>query len=183
MSSKAAINPAQATPAAVITHSLVRIQGTQEGDLTVFHACTPTARMTMTWGGILMTFWSAQAAQSVLEAFAAARPLLAPLLRRIPPPPAPALEPFAAQTIALDWTRRASYAVLARDELARDRRRQLNWIDIHCGPCTWQILDQDGYHSAVDLLRRAHSTAVHVFTDGPRFSADPTLDDYRPMPE
>lgn len=183
MSSKAAINPAQATPAAVITHSLVRIQGTQEGDLTVFHACTPTARMTMTWGGILMTFWSAQAAQSVLEAFAAARPLLAPLLRRIPPPPTPALEPFAAQTIALDWTRRASYAVLARDELARDRRRQLNWIDIHCGPCTWQILDRDGYHSAVDLLRRAHSTAVHVFTDGPRFSADPTLDDYRPMPE
>lgn len=180
MASQRSTNPADVTPAAVVTHTLIRIQGDQEGDLSVFHACTPTARMTVIWGGILMTFWSAQAAQSVLEAFAAARPLLAPLLRRIPPPPQPPLEPFAAQTIALDWTRRASYAVVAREELARDRRRTIRWIDIHCGPCTWQILDQEGYVSATELLRRAHSTAIHVFTDGPSFSADPTEDSYRP---
>lgn len=128
---------------------------------------------------VLVGAGSAKCARSVRGRPPTARTAAAPH----PAAPTPALEPFAAQTIALDWTRRASYAVVARDELARDRRRQLHWIDIHCGPCTWQILDQDGYHSAVDLLRRAHSTAVHVFTDGPRFSADPTLDDYRPTPE
>ncbi|MEE6140456.1 hypothetical protein SKC41_29615 [Mycobacterium sp. 050128] len=173
-------DPARSTPAAIVTHTLVRIQGAQDGDITVFHACTPTARLTMAWGGILMTFWSAQATQSVLEALAAARPLVAPLLRRIPALPQPPLEPFAQQTIALDWTRRATYAVVARDELARDRRRTLRWIDIHCGPCTWQILDQEGYHSALELLRRAHATATHVFPDGAEHSADPTLDSYRP---
>lgn len=179
MSSKPRVD-VNATPAAVITHTLVRLQGAQDGDITVFHARTATARMTVTWGGILMTFWSAQAVQSVLEAFAAARPLTAPLTRRIPPPPVPPLEPFAVQTIALDWTRRASYAVIAREELARDRHRMMRWIDLHCGPCTWQILDQDGFTSALSLLKRAHSTAIHVFSDGPAYSADPTLDDYRP---
>lgn len=171
---------AQPAPAAIITHSLVRIQGAQSGDITVYHAGSDTARMTMTFGGILMTFWSAQASQSVLEAFAAARPLLTSLMRQIPPPAQPPLEPFAQQTIALDWTRRATYAVVAREELARDRRRMIRWIDIHCGPCTWQILDQDGYQSAVGLLRRAHSTAIHVFPDGATFSTDPTHDDYQP---
>ncbi|MDP7707452.1 hypothetical protein [Mycobacterium sp. TY815] len=163
-----------------MTHTLIRIQGEQEGDITVFHACTSTTRMAVTWGGILMTFWSTQAVQSVLEAFAAARALTAPLMRRIPAPPTPPLEPFAVQTIALDWTRGVSYAVLAREELARDRTRTLRWIDLHCGPCTWQILDQEGYASALELLRRAHRTAVHVFADGSTHSDDPTLDDYRP---
>lgn len=171
---------AQPAPAAVITHSLVRIQGDQTGDITVYHARSDTARMTMTFGGLLMTFWSAEAAQSVLEALAAAQPLLASLMRQIPPSPVPALEPFAQQTIALDWTRRATYAVVAREELARDRRRMIRWIDVHVGPCTFQILDQAGYQSAVGLLRRAHSTGIHVFTDGATFDADPTRDDYRP---
>jgi len=73
---------AQPTPAAVITHSLVRIQGAQSGDINIYHAGSETARMTLTFGGILMTFWSAEAAQSVLESFAAARPLLASLMRQ-----------------------------------------------------------------------------------------------------
>lgn len=70
-------NPAEAMPAAVITHTVARIQAEQSGDIAVYHACTPTARMTLTWGGLLMTFWSAEAVQSVLEGFAAARPMLA----------------------------------------------------------------------------------------------------------
>lgn len=173
-------DPAQAMPVAVITHTLARIRGEQAGDITVYHACTPTARMTITWGGLLMTFWSAQAAQSVLEAFAAARALLAHLPHRIPAPPVSTGEPFAQQTLALDWTRRASYAVVAREELARDKRRAIKWIDLYLGPVTWQLLDREGYMSALALLRRAHSTSIHVFADGKKFSADPTRDDYRP---
>lgn len=180
MASHASADQAHATPPSAVTHTLIRIQGESQGDITVFHAQTPHARMVVTWSGIMLTFWSAQAAQSVLEAVSAARPLLATLLRRIPPAPQPAHEPFVQQTIALDWTRRATYAVVPREELARDRRRTIRWIDIHCGPCTWQVLDRAGYDSAVELLRRAHSTAVHVFADGPAFGTDPTRDDFQP---
>ena len=50
-------------------YTIARIRGTQQGDLTVYHAQTPTARMALTWGGLLMTFWSAEAAQGADEAF------------------------------------------------------------------------------------------------------------------
>jgi hypothetical protein len=48
------------------------------------------------------------------------------------------------------------------------------------GPVTWQILDQAGYRSALEILRRAHATAISEFSDGERFKADPTSDDYTP---
>ena len=55
--SKTPISPAQAGfPPAVISHTFVRLRGTQQADLTVFHAGTPSARVTLTWGGILMAF-------------------------------------------------------------------------------------------------------------------------------
>jgi hypothetical protein len=136
--------------------------------------------MILTWGGMLMTFWSAEASQSVLEGFSAARPLLTRVVRDFPPA-AHAGELFVQQSLALDWTRRAAYAVVAREELSRDKRRVLRWIDVHMGPVTWQILDRTGYHSALVLLRRAHQTAVHAFTDGRRFAADPTEDHFRPV--
>jgi hypothetical protein len=173
-------DPAQAMPAAVITHTVARIQAEQSGDITVYHSRTPTARMTLTWGGLLMTFWSAEATQSVLEGFAAARPMLAHVTRQFPPPPTVTTEPFAHQTLALDWTRRVSYAIVAREELSRDKLRLLRWLDIFMGPVTCQILDQTGYRSALEILRRAHATATHVFLDGSKFRADPTRDDYRP---
>lgn len=169
----------EGSPVAVVTHTIARIRGTQAGDLTVYHAQTPTARMALTWGGLLMTFWSAEAAQGVLEGFAAARPLLAQVVREAPPA-RPTGEPFAQQTLALDWTRRPTYAVVAREELAADKSRVIRWIDLHMGPVTWQILDLAGYRSAMEILRRAHSTAIGVFTDGRKFKADPTRDDYTP---
>jgi hypothetical protein len=46
------------------------------------------------------------------------------------------------------------------------------------GPLTFQILDRAAFHSAVDVLRLAHRTAVAVCLDGHRFRADPTRDDY-----
>lgn len=61
------------TPAALVSHTMIRIQGEQEGDIAVFHACSPNARLRLQWGGILMTMLSAQACQGVLEGFSAAR--------------------------------------------------------------------------------------------------------------
>jgi hypothetical protein len=173
-------NPAAATivPPAVVTHTIARICGQQYGDITVYHAATVDARMALIWGGMLMVFYSAQAAQGVLEGFAAARPILTHVVRSSPP--VPAAEPGVQQTLSLDWTRRAPYAVVPREELSADKRRVIRWIDIHMGPVTWQILDQEGYKSALDILRLAHKTAVHVFNDGRKFRADPTRDDYTP---
>lgn len=47
-----------------------------------------------------------------------------------------------------------SYAIVAREELSRDKRRMIR-LDIFMGPVTWQILDQAGYTSALEILRRA----------------------------
>ncbi|WP_235718656.1 hypothetical protein [Mycolicibacterium goodii] len=80
--------------------------------------------------------------------------------------------------MAIDWMRRPAYAVVPRQELSRDRTRQIRWLDLHMGPVTFQILDQDGAVSAVDLLTTAHRTAAQVFLDGPDFAGDPRDQDY-----
>lgn len=48
------------------------------------------------------------------------------------------------------------------------------------GPVTWQILYQAGYRSALEFLRRAHSTAISEFSGGEQFKADANCDDYTP---
>src|ERR1700752_1812669 len=169
------LNP---TPAALVSHTMVRIQGDQAGDIAVHHACTPNARLRVQWGGILMTMLSAQAVQGILEGFGTARSATALIPQRIPAP-APAVgDPFALPTVAIDWTRRPAYAVVPRQELSRDRSRQVRWLDLHMGPVTFQILDQAGCLGAVSLLRSAHHTAIQVFLDGPDHAADPTQADY-----
>ena len=100
--------------------------------------------------------------------------------RQIPPPAPVDTEPFAMSTVAIDWTRRPAYAVVPRQELSRDGSRQIRWLDIHMGPCTFQILDQAGCLSAVELLRTAHHTAIQVFLDGPDHAQDPTENDLTP---
>jgi len=72
--------------------------------------------------------------------------------------------------------------VVPRQELSRDRSRQVKWLDLHMGPVTFQILDQAGCAGAVELLHTAHRTAVQVFRDGPDHAQDPTADDYTPPP-
>jgi hypothetical protein len=47
------------TPAALVSHTMIRIHGDQDGDIAVFHACTPNARLRLQWGGVLMTMLSA----------------------------------------------------------------------------------------------------------------------------
>jgi hypothetical protein len=156
------LNP---TPAALVSHTIIRIQGDQDGDIAVHHACTPNVRLRVQWGGALMTMLSAQAIQGVLEGFATARSVMAMIPRRIPAPvPGPA-EPFALPTVAIDWTRRPAYAVVPRQELSRDHSRQLRWLDLHMGPVTFQVLDQAGCLGAVALLRTAHQTAIQAWTD------------------
>jgi hypothetical protein len=75
-----------AIPTAMITHTVASIRGAQDADITVYHARTTDVRIAMTWGGVLMTLYSAQAAQGLLEAFAAAGTKMARVPREIPPP-------------------------------------------------------------------------------------------------
>jgi hypothetical protein len=153
------LNP---TPAALVSHTMIRIQGDQDGDIAVYHACTPNVRVRVQWGGVLMTMLSAQAIQGVLEGFVTARSAMALIPRRIPAPAAGPADPFALPTVAIDWIRRPAYAVVPRQELSRDKSRQVRWLDLHMGPVTFQVLDQAGCLGAVALLRSAHQTAIEV---------------------
>ncbi|OKH62894.1 hypothetical protein EB74_15155 [Mycobacterium sp. SWH-M5] len=162
---------------AFIAHTYVRIRGTQHGDVTVYHAKTDTARVSLNWSGVLMTFFNAEAAQGVLEAVSAARATLMYV-----PADAPPLreDPYDQPTIAIEWKYRPRYAVLSRSSVSPDKRRTAKWTDVYMGPITLQILDRAAFHSAVELLRQAHRTAVAVCPDGHRHRADPTRDDYQP---
>jgi hypothetical protein len=57
-----------------------------------------------------------------------------------------------------------------------------HWVDLYCGPITFQIRDQLGLKSTLTLLSRTHKTAVAVFFDGPQHAEDPT-DEHNPGPQ
>jgi hypothetical protein len=176
--SKTPITEAQlGMPAAVISHTYIRLCGTQTADLTALHAGTASVRVNLLWGGILWAFRTAEAAQGVLEAISTARATLMYLPADVAPA---APEPYDRPTIAIDWCRRPSFAVTARSTLTTDRRRTVHWTDIFLGPLTIQLIDRAAFHSTIEVLQLAHSVAVAVCLDGPRFAADPTKDDYRP---
>jgi hypothetical protein len=166
------------TPAAVITHTVATIRGEQQADLSVYHARTPDARIALTWGGILMTLWTCQAAQGLLEGFAAARAAMARVPRTLPAPLTSVEEPFAQTTLAIDWTRRPTYAVMPQSGPSRAGGNTLHWVELYTGPVTWRIRDHAGLRSTLELLHQAHQTAIAVCPDGKRFIADPTRDDY-----
>jgi hypothetical protein len=122
--SKTPISPAElGTPPAIIAHTYMRLRGAQTADVTVYHARSDLARVTLTWGGILMTFLNAQAAQGVLEGISAARNTLI----YVPAEVGPAhQDPYDQPTIAVEWTRRPAYAVMPRTALTSDKRSTLN---------------------------------------------------------
>jgi hypothetical protein len=165
-------------PPAIITHTVASIRGSQGADVAVYHARTAGARIAMTWGGILMTVYTCQAAQGLLEAFAAARAKMVQVPREIPAPADDLGDAFARPTLAIDWTRRPVYAVTAQSALTKRASRTVHWVDLHTGPITWQIRDQIGLRSTIDVLTRVHKTAIIVCLDGEQYSADPTADDY-----
>jgi hypothetical protein len=166
------------TPPALITHSVLAIRGAQHADLSVHHARTSDARISVTFSGILMVLYSCHAAQGLLEAFSAARGHIAQLPRELPPGPAPTDEPVVRTTIAIDWTRAPAYAVTA--QTGRNKfGATVHWVDLYTGPLTWQIRDQAALVSTIDALRHLHRTAVAVFPDGDTHAADPSEHDLR----
>jgi hypothetical protein len=166
-------------PAATITHTTAVIRGDIECDVTVYHARTTDARISLTFGTTLMTLYSASAAQGLLEAFVAARSAIAQVPREIPAPAKAGYEPFARTTLAIEWTRRPAYSVMAQSGQNKAGNAVLHWVDLYCGPITFPLRDQLGLHSILELLTRTHKTAVAVFLDGPEYAADPAAHDYR----
>ncbi|GAC1411122.1 MAG: hypothetical protein NVSMB60_32830 [Mycobacterium sp.] len=164
-------------PAATITHTVAVIRGEFTSDVTVHHARTTDARIGMVFGTALMNLYSASAAQGLLEAFAAARAAMTRVPREITAPAVPPYEPFARTTLAIDWTRRPAYCAVPQSGPAKTGSHTVHWVDLYCGPITFQIRDQLGLKSTLVLLSRMHQTAVAVFLDGPEHAADPSDDD------
>ena len=167
-------------PAATVTHTTAIIRGQTDCDVTVYHARTTDARIALSFGSTLMTLYNASAAQGLLEAFTAARAAMAQVPREIPAPAQPTYSPFARTTLAIEWTRRPAYSVLTQSGPNKTGTTTIHWVDLHCGPITFQIRDQAGLQSILELLTRTHRTAVAVFLDGPEHAADPTDLDYQP---
>lgn len=178
---KTAITAAElGTSPAIITHTYIRLRGQQSSDITVHHARTRDAKLTFNCGGVHMTVLNAEAAQGILEALSAARAALINLPTDIGPQPATDEAPYARPAIAIEWTRRPSYAVVPRSTDGTNiNTRVVHWVELCIGPITLQILDRTAYRSAFNLLRKVHETAVAVFLDGEQHTADPTEDDYR----
>jgi hypothetical protein len=165
-------------PAATVTHTIAVIYGDITSDINVHHARTPDARIGLTFGTTLMNLYSASAAQGLLEAFATARAAMARVPREINASIAPPYEPFARTTLAIEWTRRPTYCVVPQTGPSKTGTAVNHWVDLYCGPITFQIRDQLGLKSTLALLERTHLTAVAVFLDGPAHADDPTADDY-----
>ena len=107
-----------------------------------------------------------------------ARAAMARVPREINAQPTPPYEPFARTTLAIEWTRRPTYCVVPQSGPNKTGTAVTHWVDVYCGPITFQIRDQLGLTSTLALLSRTHKTAVAVFLDGPAHAADPTADDY-----
>ena len=80
--------------------------------------------------------------------------------------------------IAIEWTRRPTYCVVPQSAPNKLNTAVIHWVDLYCGPITFQLRDQLGLKSTLALLSRTHKTAVAVFLDGPQHTDDPTRDDY-----
>ncbi|WP_431241028.1 hypothetical protein ACQ86B_28395 (plasmid) [Mycolicibacterium aichiense] len=166
------------TPPALITHTVATLRGDQHAEISVHHARTPDARVSMTFSGILMVLYSCQAAQGLLEAFTAARGHTAAIPREIPTAPVDPDEAFLRTTVAIEWTRRPHYAASAQMSLNQKRDHIVHWTELYTGPITWRIRDQRALLSTLATLTEVHRTATAVFLDGDQYSADPASTDY-----
>ena len=94
------------TPAAIITHTTVSIKGQQDVDISVHHARTPDARISLVFNGIHMIMYSCSAVQGLLEAFAAARGQMMHIPAEIPATKTNLPETDARIALSIEWTRR-----------------------------------------------------------------------------
>lgn len=175
----ASVKATHITPPAVITHSVAVIKGQQRADVSVHHARTPDARISIACNGIHMVIYSCRAAQGLLEAFAAARGQMGQIPSQIPTPRTELHDIEARVALSIEWTRRPTYAVTAQSAINRAKTAQIHWIDLYTGPITWQLRDKAGLLSMIELLTRVHKTAIAVFSDGEQYDADPTRPEYR----
>jgi hypothetical protein len=163
------------TPAATITHTVISLLGGHDPAIAVHHARTPDARITVTVGGILMTFYNAAAAQGLLEAFYAAKLHSAQLPAALPVT-AGAHAPGTRITAAIDWTRTPTYAAAAQSGVNQLRSQTLHWVELYTAGITWQIRDRAALNAALDTLGHLHTLAIAVFLDGDQHSSDPRND-------
>ncbi|OBJ01003.1 hypothetical protein [Mycobacterium sp. 1465703.0] len=168
-------------PAALITHSVVLIKGQHhDHDISVHHARTPDARMSITLEGMQMVIYNCQAAQGLLEAFSAARSHMLHVPAQIPTVGLdPDNEPAGRVMLSIEWTRRPVYVVAAQSALNRLKTAEIHWVELYTGPLTWRIRDRAGLLSFIEILTRVHQTAITVFLDGEQYKADPTDPGYR----
>jgi hypothetical protein len=171
------------TPPALITQCVAIIRGRQDGDISVCHARTTDARIAITFSGVLMVIYSCQAAQGLLEAFAAAGGHISAVPREIPPPRDTLPDNDTRFALSIEWTRRPHYAVVPQSARNKLNTGQIHWINLYTGPITWQIRDQVALLTTLRLLNQVHQTAIAVFPDGEEYAADPTSPDYRPGPQ
>lgn len=162
---------------AFVAHTTLRMRGEQQAQIDVYNARTPHARVVMTIGTTLMTFWSAAAIQGVLEAVAAAKTSLIHIPKALPALPN---DPYGQPRIAVDWTTRPSYAVVPQSRITDDGRQAIKWTDINIKPVTIQLHDRIAHRSLVRLLQDVHATSITVCLDGPRHREDPTHNSYVP---
>jgi hypothetical protein len=174
----ASVKATHTTPPATITHSIALIKGQQHADVSVHHARTPDARISLAFNGIHMVIYSCHAAQGLLEAFAAARGQMLHIPSQIPAPQTDHPHIEARIALSIEWNRRPAYAVVAQSALNRLKTAKIHWIDLYTGPITWQIRDKAGLLSMIELLNRVHKTAIAIFADGQQYNADPTAPDY-----
>jgi hypothetical protein len=174
----AATTATHTVPAGLITHCTAIIRGHQNADITCYHAGTADARITLVWGGVMVTLYSAGAAHGLLEAFVTARAATARLPRLLPPPVNPHESVFARPTVGMEFTGRPTYAVVQQNGPARSGDRAIHWVDLHTGPITWQIRDRAGLSSATEILHRAYISAIAVFPDGAQHEDDPSSGDH-----
>src|SRR3979490_47222 len=127
-------------------------------DLPVHHARTSDARIGLIFGTTLMNLYSASTAQGLLEAFATARAAMARVPREINASATPPYEPFARTTLAIEWTRRPTYCVVPQSGPNKTGTAIMHWVDVYCGPITFQIPAQRRPTSTPPLARaRAHA--------------------------
>ena len=166
-------HPATYTAPAVITQATIALAGAYEPDVTVLHARTTDARITVTLGGVLLVFYSCHAVQGLRAAFGAARQLSARLPEQAA---APQHHPAGRITMAIDWTRSPNYAVSAQSALNKSRGRTVHWVDVYTAAITWQVRDRQALSSLLAGFARLHTVAIATFLDGEQHSADPDQD-------
>ncbi|MDT5006792.1 MAG: hypothetical protein QOJ24_3968 [Mycobacterium sp.] len=90
-----------AIPAATVTHTTAVIHVDVTSDIAVYHARATDARISLTFETTLMSLYSADATQGLLEAFATARGAMARVPRLIAAPATPPYAPFARTTLSI----------------------------------------------------------------------------------